>query len=264
MKNTNSKSLCDILLIDSHHGGGKTVEHNLMISNQVIIHEILNALKDSGYEGFTARPWNYFKPETTLWWLVPSTEWPSYKYGKLVLYRTKEGYRIGFHIEKGISELAGQMLTSKSARKLCIKPEWAWHNFISDLSNGVFENRLKGISESAKLPLRISLQASNVTGEYDPYSEKIEGLETDHTMAFEYENGELKILQDEFKGEMRKYSNIGKLTELISVFQEKDMDWFWIDMFITAEVEIINKTHINELALTFVKFYKKIFGFLDR
>lgn len=235
-----------------------------MISNQVIIHEILNALKDSGYEGFTARPWNYFKPETTLWWLVPSTEWPSYKYGKLVLYRTKEGYRIGFHIEKGISELAGQMLTSKSARKLCIKPEWAWHNFISDLSNGVFENRLKGISESAKLPLRISLQASNVTGEYDPYSEKIEGLETDHTMAFEYENGELKILQDEFKGEMRKYSNIGKLTELISVFQEKDMDWFWIDMFITAEVEIINKTHINELALTFVKFYKKIFGFLDR
>ncbi|HCS72466.1 MAG TPA: hypothetical protein DIW17_01135 [Clostridiales bacterium] len=240
------------------------MEHNLMISNQVIIHEILNALKDSGYEGFTARPWNYFKPETTLWWLVPSTEWPSYKYGKLVLYRTKEGYRIGFHIEKGISELAGQMLTSKSARKLCIKPEWAWHNFISDLSNGVFENRLKGISESAKLPLRISLQASNVTGEYDPYSEKIEGLETDHTMAFEYENGELKILQDEFKGEMRKYSNIGKLTELISVFQEKDMDWFWIDMFITAEVEIINKTHINELALTFVKFYKKIFGFLDR
>lgn len=251
-------------MIDSHHGGGRTVEHNQMISNQVIIHEILNALKDSGYEGFTARPWNYFKPETTLWWLVPSTEWPSYKYGKLVLYRTKEGYRIGFHIEKGISELAGQMLTSKSARKLCIKPEWAWHNFISDLSNGVFENRLKGISESAKLPLRISLQASNVTGEYDPYSEKIEGLETDHTMAFEYENGKLKILHDGFKGEMRKYSNIGKLTELISVFQEKDMDWFWIDMFITAEVEIINKTHINELALTFMKFYKKMFGFLDR
>lgn len=248
-------------MIDSHHGGGRTVEHNQMISNQVIIHEILNALKDSGYEGFTARPWNYFKPETTLWWLVPSTEWPSYKYGKLVLYRTKEGYRIGFHIEKGISELAGQMLTSKSARKLCIKPEWAWHNFISDLSNGIFENRLKGISESAKLPLRISLQASNVTGEYDPYSEKIEGLETDHTMAFEYENGELKILQDEFKGEMRKFGNIGKLTELISVFQEKDMDWFWIDMFVTAEVERFNAPHINELALTFVKYHTSMFGY---
>ncbi len=238
--------------------------HNEMISNQVITHEIMKALKVSGYDGFTARPWNYFKPETTLWWLVPSTEWPSYKYGKLVLYRTKDGYRVGLHIEKGISELAGQMLSSKGARKLCVKPDWAWNNFISDLSNGIFENKLNGISKSAKLPLRISLQASNVTGEYDPYSEKIEGLETDHTIAFEYENGELKILQDELKGEMRKFGNVDKLTDLISVFQEKDMDWFWIDMFVTAEVEISDKTHINELALTFVKFYNEMFGFLDR
>jgi AcrR family transcriptional regulator len=64
--------------------------------------------------------------------------------------------------------------------------------------------------------------------------------------------------------EMRKFGNVDKLTDLISVFQEKDMDWFWIDMFVTAEVEISDKTHINELALTFVKFYNEMFGFLDR
>lgn len=118
--------------------------HNEMISNQVITHEIMKALKVSGYDGFTARPRNYFKPETTLWWLVPSTEWPSYKYGKLVLYRTKDGYRVGLHIEKGISELAGQMLSSKGARKLCVKPDWAWNNFISDLSNGILRTSLMG------------------------------------------------------------------------------------------------------------------------
>lgn len=240
------------------------MEHNEMVSNQVIIHEIMDALKDNGYEGFTARPWNYFKAETTLWWLVPSTEWPSYKYGKLVLYRTKEGYRFGFHIEKGISELAGQMRSSEDARKLCVKPDWAWNDFLSDLSSGIFEGKLKEISESAKLPLRISLQASNVIGEYDPYSEKIEGLESDHTMAFEYENGVFKILQDELKGVMRKFGNVDKLTDLMSVFQEKDMEWLWIDMFVTAEVEITNKTYISELALTFVKYYNEMFGFLDR
>ena len=236
------------------------MEHNEMVSNQVITHEIMDALKANGYEGFTARPWNYFKPETTLWWLVPSTEWPSYKYGKLVLYRTKDGYRVGLHIEKGISELAGQMLSSKGARKLCVKPDWAWNNFISDLSTGIFESKLKGISKSAKLPLRISLQASNVTGEYDPYSEKIEGLETDHTMAFEYENGELKILQDELKGEMRKYRNVDKLTDLISVFKEKDLDWFWIDMFVTAYVKSSSEAQIDDLALTFVINYGDMFG----
>lgn len=234
---------------------------NDRISNQVIIHQILKDLKNRGYEGFTARPWNYFKPESTLWWLVPSTEWPSYKYGKLVLYRAKEGYRIGFHIEKGISEIAGQMLSSKGARKLCTKPDWAWNILLSDLSDGEFENRLKEISDAAMKPLRISLQASNVTSDYDPYSEKIEGLETDHIIAFEYNSGELKILKDELKGEMRRYGNITKLTDLIGVFQEKDLDWFWIDMFVTADVESSNETHINEIALTFLKYYNSIFGF---
>ena len=199
------------------------------VSNQVIIHNILKDLKDRGYEGFTARPWNYFKPESTLWWLVPSKEWPSYKFGKLVLFRTKEGYRVGFHIEKGISEIAGQMLSSKGARNLCTKPDWAWNSLLSDLTTGKFENSLKEISDTANKPLRISLQASNVTSEYDPYSEKIEGLETDHIIAFEYNTGELKILKDELKGEMRKYGYITKLNDLIGVFQEKDLEWFWID-----------------------------------
>ncbi len=231
------------------------------VSNQVIIHNILKDLKDRGYEGFTARPWNYFKPESTLWWLVPSKEWPSYKFGKLVLFRTKEGYRVGFHIEKGISEIAGQMLSSKGARNLCTKPDWAWNSLLSDLTTGKFENSLKEISDTANKPLRISLQASNVTSEYDPYSEKIEGLETDHIIAFEYNTGELKILKDELKGEMRKYGYITKLNDLIGVFQEKDLEWFWIDLFVTADVEITNEAHINELTLNFVKYYNGMFGF---
>ena len=230
------------------------------ISNQVIIRDILKEIKANGYEGFTARPWNYYKPDSTLWWLVPSIQWPSYKFGKLVLFRSKEGYRVGLHIEKGISEIAGQMLSSRSARKLCIKPDWAWNDIISDLSNGVFEDRLKIISDAAKMPLRISLQASNVTSEYDPYSEKIEGIETDHIMAFEFKDGEFKALQDELKGEMRKYGSIDKLTDLISVFQEKELEWFWIDMFVTFDVGKDRHDRLTDLALGFVKSYADLFG----
>jgi len=31
----------------------------------------------------TPRPFNRFDPDVSLWWLVPSTEWPAFKYGKL-------------------------------------------------------------------------------------------------------------------------------------------------------------------------------------
>ncbi len=116
---------------------------DIRISNQIIAHEVLERLKSEGYEQFTARPWNYFKPDTTLWWLVPSKEWPSFMYGKLVLFRNEAGYRVGFHIEKGISETAGQMLSSKRARKLCLKADWAWNGFIDDLASGRFETGLK-------------------------------------------------------------------------------------------------------------------------
>jgi hypothetical protein len=51
---------------------------------------------------------------------------------------------------------------------------------------------------------------------------------TEHTMVFEFENVELKALQDELKGEMRKYGNIAKLTDLIGVFHEKDFESFLI------------------------------------
>lgn len=42
------------------------MSNNGSISNQVIIHGVLEFLKNKGYEGFTARPWNYFKPYSTL------------------------------------------------------------------------------------------------------------------------------------------------------------------------------------------------------
>lgn len=229
-------------------------------SNQAIIHEIQKELKDRGYEGFTARPWNFYSPNSTLWWLVPSTEWPSFKYLKLVLFRSEEGYRVGIHIEKGISEIAGQMLSSKSARALCIKPDWAWNKLLLDLSSGKFENRLKKLSDAANIPLRISLQASSVTSEYDPYSEKIEGLETEHIMVFEFRDGNLQMLQDELKGEMRKYGSISKLTDLNNVFADKELEWFWIDMFIVIEVENDKSEQISELALSFIEGYRDFFN----
>ena len=167
---------------------------------------------------------------------------------------------MGFHVEKGVSEIAGEMLSLKNARKLCIKPDWAWNSMFRDLLDGKLENRLKEISDAINKRLIVSLRASNVTSEYDPYSEKIEGFENDHTMAFEYADGNFQILQDEFKGEMQKYRNLNKLADLTNVFQEKDLEWFWIDLFVTARVEGGNETEINEIALNFLKYYPGMFG----
>ena len=41
------------------------------ISTNVASHKALDELKNRGFDHFTLRPWNYHKPENTLWWLVP-------------------------------------------------------------------------------------------------------------------------------------------------------------------------------------------------
>ena len=45
--------------------------------------ELAYAVNDRLRLGLTARPWNIYAAADTFWWLVPSTDWPAYRYGKL-------------------------------------------------------------------------------------------------------------------------------------------------------------------------------------
>ena len=40
-----------------------------------------NTAKQRGIQLFE-RPWNFYEPDNTAWWLIPSTEWPAYRHGK--------------------------------------------------------------------------------------------------------------------------------------------------------------------------------------
>ncbi len=108
--------------------------------------------------------------------------------------------------------------------------------------------------------MRISLRASNVTTEYDPYSEKIEGLETDHSMVFLYEDGNLRGLPDELKGEMRKYGSCSSLSGLKTILAGKELEWFWIDLYVVLHVEADNRGQIPDLALIFIENWADLFG----
>jgi hypothetical protein len=50
------------------------------------IQEMARAVRESAelLEGrrYSPRPWNRFEPVNTDWWIVPSTDWPAYRYGK--------------------------------------------------------------------------------------------------------------------------------------------------------------------------------------
>ena len=57
----------------------------------------------SQFPKLSPRPYNMHEPETTLWWLVPSSEWPAYKYGKMYFNWSdpnRTALWVGFHTER--------------------------------------------------------------------------------------------------------------------------------------------------------------------
>lgn len=236
------------------------MDENTRVSNQVIAHGVLEALKDAGYDHFTTRPWNFFEPDARLWWIVPSTKWPAYQYGKLFLSRTQSGYRIGFNIEKGIIKDAGLGTPSKNAQKLFMKPDWVWNRFLLDLSSGAFAKHLNEIADTVDQTIRITVQVADITLKSDPSSKPPEGCETDHVVAWSYQDGKLTCQQDELKGAMWKYGAIDNLADMQFIFAEEDMDWLWVDLRVFFEIRDEQLGQINEYALNLVRNYEALFG----
>lgn len=74
---------------------------------------ILEIVRDRYGGRHTARPYDIHRPDETTWWVIPSTDWPSYLHGKF-FFRLIEGTRIetGIYIEKGFSPEIGHGVLS--------------------------------------------------------------------------------------------------------------------------------------------------------
>lgn len=111
--------------------------------------ELAKRVNQKLHLGYTARPWNVHTPGDTLWWLVPSTEWPAYRHAKYVFslakddprkYLVKSGEAIrddtifaGFSVEKGFGAEAAAVDRRLAKRLTSILDDtWAWSRVVRD------------------------------------------------------------------------------------------------------------------------------------
>jgi hypothetical protein len=88
---------------------------------------------------FVARPYNYYQPDKAIWYLVPSTEWPAYKHGKLFfdpqpgkVPGENGGIYCGFEVEKGMGSTAAQGYGKRP--EVILKDDWLWRRFVSNIT----------------------------------------------------------------------------------------------------------------------------------
>jgi hypothetical protein len=125
----------------------------------------------------TPRPWDFTQPDTTQWWLVPSTEWPEFRFGKIIcgtaehsprkglaamisgktLERIRpESFFVGVHIEKGYGREAVEVISNlKGHSDKLVGPGWLWGRLISPDGAEQFAHALRAVAESGTVDLYI-------------------------------------------------------------------------------------------------------------
>ncbi len=233
---------------------------NNIVSTNTVSHRIQDELKRIGFDYFTLRPWNCYRPENTLWWLVPSTEWPAYKYGKIVIFKTdnSDNFRVGFVFEKGFSTKAGQILSSGKAKKFCTKLDWIWNDMLNDIQSGKFEENLSAISKSLNMPLKILIQVSGINEK-----EASEGgnadLDLSNVIEFSYNGSRIECIKEHTKGEMSRYSSTNSMAGILNMLKAEDMEWFWIDFYVLVDFENSEWKEIEKVVPVFIENYEEIF-----
>ena len=129
-------------------------------------YKIAHALEAPGY---TIRPFNRYNPDHSEWWLIPSTEWPAYRFGKYSIRLNEHDKQpiIGYYVEHGLP-LAAQTLPGVK-RKFIMQPNWYWHQFIKHMQDGSLVVPINQTLERTGLPLCFRLNIfSQVPDDDDP------------------------------------------------------------------------------------------------
>jgi hypothetical protein len=137
---------------------------------------VFDELKARGIEPLMLFPYNRFvDKDRSVWWVNPSKENPAYKHGKYAFDPDLSGrgdFFCGIHVEKGFGPATEMMMTSPKAKRLLMRDDWMWHQFVADLAGGKVDSRVREIVEATGNSANIFLQAHycDVGGdEFDPY-----------------------------------------------------------------------------------------------
>ena len=201
--------------------------------------------KHYDYEGdkFSARPFNRFRPVDSIWWCIPSKDWPAYKYGKFVIFKENDLMYLGFNVEKGL----GQVYKFDHPNKHITDKSWLWEEFLSDIEASILDERLNEINQNLdNLFLEISFVPENSikkSGDFDRLPNKI---------VYRYKSGDLIPKEKTTEMEYHKLNvlrNIDNLLDLVDYLKDnlkKDLNYFWIDFNIKVPFKIISEIEKEE------------------
>lgn len=208
--------------------------NHLRFANSMITAQSVAKILSSDNKHFSPRPWNRFEPnsEDSLWWVVPDTNWPAYKYGKYVFQNVEGTIQCGLHIEKGFGTSARLAYPALKKKGLVTEKDWMWNKFVADLESGKVSEALSRVEELSgeKIIFTVSSGLAGDPTDYDPYAPKTDNIE------FIIKDGILSLSQSELvNGTLKPLLKAAELSQIATILPVIDvLDWVWLDIFITV------------------------------
>jgi hypothetical protein len=207
--------------------------------------ELAAAVRDLA-PGLTARPWSRHDPDETLWWLVPSTEWPAYSHGKLVFStdRAPAGEIFaGLNVEKGFGVAAIQAYP-KTPRTQVLGPGWTWHLVVDGEGPTHFAKVLGEVS--IRQPALVRVEASRVSdpSDYDPHGVRRQR----ESLVFRCSPDGLSLAQEvqiEVLSPLTAIKSFVRLAERLRSLPEAD--WLWVDLYAGVTVRRDTALDVTDL-----------------
>jgi hypothetical protein len=189
------------------------------------------------FDRYTLRPYNQFKPSNTTWWLVPSTEWPAYRFGKFFVrrYGDDRAPMIGYYVEHGLTP---QLRGLPGLRpKFIMDHRWYWHDFMDQMKDGSLDDPYRQTHSRAGLPVVVRLEsfAFNRVPDYDHPEENV----PDDVLEFGLDrlNPTLRMMcsADAVLSPMRDCDSFSELARRLTSLN--DLEYYWIDLYIGVRLD---------------------------
>ncbi len=122
-------------------------------NNAKAAHAVYSFLDEIGFQTpqLTIRPFNRFDTAFTEWWMIPSSDWPAYRYGKLCFWRypnSSDGKMyVGYYVEKGLHPAVAGMPDVDS--KQIMREDWYWPEFIGEVKSVQFIQAAHQVAQAA-------------------------------------------------------------------------------------------------------------------
>ena len=197
-------------------------------------------------EGLTARPFNRFEPGNSIWWLVPSAEWPAFQYSKIFVNPLSgtNKYEVGLYLEKGHSSNILLVEGNKpSNRAQVMDNDWEWAKLSKDkgrLEDVIISMQQAGVSPRVRLEIE-PFSPERAAENYDGEKQKIR-LTYDYTGTAINLLDKIDTINDpKLRGlieDVAQQTNVAGVVNSIELFSESE--WYWMNLLIHFETDSVN------------------------